>query len=362
MTLTRERLFALLASVLAVLGFTGITNITDDEGAQVCVDVELETEVPCESATTTTTDAPVSTTTTAAPTTTTTTTTPPTTTAPPTTTTEPPGLAVFYEDFATAESVGRFDIEVIHRNVDLAGFPNFSGGTWLADHADNGDGTCGGPDTTRELSWFPDQLDRTASVYWCPNGTGHLMTSMGDIDNYSWVWFTPIQSFVDVTEVRWDINGTDLGQRQFPEVKLIPADRYDPLNMPCVMLSPTPCDTDTIGTLGGIAVSDFPDAGATDEMYFGSTAPNQRCDLPIDADAEASKAIRRTNILRDLGNGTIEWEVVGQGVCTFTGSFPTGPVRVVFADHNYTPNKGCSGEVCYGYTWHWDTIEIAHRG
>ena len=74
---------------------------------------------------------------------------------------------------------------------------------------------------------------------------------------------------------------------------------------------------------------------------------------------------RRQHFLRDNGDGTI---TVGAELpdgtfheVTGPGSFPEGPVRVVFADHSYTPNKDL-GPLGERYTWHWDDIEIEVGG
>jgi hypothetical protein len=40
---------------------------------------------------------------------------------------------------------------------------------------------------------------------------------------------------------------------------------------------------------------------------------------------------------------------------SFAGSFPDEPWRVVFKDHNYTPDKDA---IPIGHTWHWDNIVI----
>ncbi len=44
---------------------------------------------------------------------------------------------------------------------------------------------------------------------------------------------------------------------------------------------------------------------------------------------------------------------------TAPGSFPDGEVRVVFADHNYTPRKDLPPGGTF--TWHWDDIQIFAR-
>ena len=73
--------------------------------------------------------------------------------------------------------------------------------------------------------------------------------------------------------------------------------------------------------------------------------------------------MRRSNFFRDNGNGTLTWgfqlENGSFNEFTVPGSFPSGPVRVVFKDHNYTPMKSPStlrSETTF--TWHWDNIGV----
>jgi len=285
------------------------------------------------------------------------------------------GVVQFEEDFATIDGMDRFQFGLMHRDDHVVATTR-----WPADHADNGDGTCGGPDTVR---WI-ERGDRDTGFnndwnYWCPNGTGHMMTAVGDTSGYSIASFSPWETFTDVAEIRWDVNVTDLGGRQFPEIKIIPADEYDPNNLPCV--PDIPCDTDDYDTLGAygtsffeevprIATPDFPD-GYRADRYSGILChletdgfchANRLYDATAD---EMSAAIRRTHIFRDNGNGTLSFSTqLADGTfhtLTGPGSFPDGPVRVVFADHSYTPTKDL-GPLGSRFTWHWDNIVVAVDG
>lgn len=340
-TASRAGLIAVVLALLALFGLTATDLIVDDGDDGDAGPPTTTTVAP------TTTTVPPTTTTTAPPTTT-------TTAAPPSS-----GTETWFDDFAT-DTLDNYDLIVTHRNVDLSGFDGFSGGSWTGDHEATPDG-CGPPGTQRDLSWQPGDTyeSRLQSIYWCPVGTGHVMTSMGDVDGYSWVALTPARDFTDVVQVSWDVNGTDLGTRQFPEVKLIPIDVFDPLNLPCVILSPTPCNTSTYGELGAFGFTEF-----NDNQTFATPdgSPNVQCNLPADPEADASKAIRRTHVLTDNGDGTVTLEIEGKGVCTVPGSFPDGDVRVVFADHNYTPLKGCPNAECAGFTWHWDNFGVIFEG
>ena len=80
-------------------------------------------------------------------------------------------------------------------------------------------------DTQRELRSSRDGdgvafgLDQV--IYACRD---HLMTSMGDVDGYSILWFAPDATFrgAEVTTVSWEVNVTDLGGRQWWEVSIVP--------------------------------------------------------------------------------------------------------------------------------------------
>ena len=66
------------------------------------------------------------------------------------------------------------------------------------------------------------------------------------------------------------------------------------------------------------------------------------------------------------GDGTITYSTVnGEGESfswtRVSGVVSRGELKVVFKDHNYTPNKDCAhmpGGVCGSYTWHSDNIAV----
>ena len=74
--------------------------------------------------------------------------------------------------------------------------------------------------------------------------------------------------------------------------------------------------------------------------------------------AGSDKRTRHPVSLTDNGNGTVTFSVAGVSR-TVSGSFPECPCRVVFYDHDYTPDKNEWGPgVQYGYTYHWDNIVV----
>lgn len=311
-----------------------------------------------------------STPTTAAPTTTAapSTTVAPTTTAAPTSTTTAPlppagsPDAAFFEDFTALGSEERFDIGIYHRDDTLIHHDQ-----WPGDHASTGgDDHCSTPEQTRTVHRGERSTGFNAEwIYRCaPDGDqtkGHLMTSIGDTSGYSIGAFVPKQTFTGVKEVRWDINLTDLGTRKFPEVKIVPADRFDFQNLPC-SIEWLPCDTTTHQQLGSVGTSFFNSEvhihnGSNDDYAWqGSWGGDwlNKGDPAVD-----SVTIRRTHFFRDNGNGTLTFGIEQANGTFFEysrpGRFPSGPVRVVFADHNYTPTKDNPGIT---FTWHWDNIGV----
>ena len=144
-----------------------------------------------------------------------------TTTALPETTAGPPSDALFEETFAGNTGMDRFRRGVYQRNVDVHDYYGRSGGSWKGDHP-LGCSIPGDPYTTRTLRWDPDEsmAQRVATAFY--NCNDHMMTSMGDVDGYSLVWFSPNQTFTNVRRVCWDVNLTNLGNRQWWEVAIVP--------------------------------------------------------------------------------------------------------------------------------------------
>ncbi len=309
--------------------------------------------------------------------------------------------------------MSRFEFDIFHRDFDYQGDEPIV--SWFGDHAVTGpNDLCTGPTEFRTVTsgkaatGFNDEW-----IYRCvPDGDldkAHVMTSVGHLGGYSIGSFTPGVVFNDITSVSWEVNQTDLGDRQWTEVKIIPAAAWDPQRLPCSR--GLPCGTDPDNTLGDDDNNsfNFDEAGAVGTQWGGlrarqindgingeeytqafgslgyrgcSTCPYARSKRFNDLDVLRSKAIRLHNEFRDNGDGTITWALTHADgeVDEFTvpGAFPEGPVRVVFADHNYTPLKSpasCSTfpelECDDGsritadahreaglFTWHWDNIEV----
>jgi hypothetical protein len=302
---------------------------------------------------------------------------PPSTTLPPAT-----GDLMFFEDFASNDAMSQFDHGIFHRDDSV-----IAAESWLGDHAPTGaDDACSSPFEKRTI----ERGNRSEGfnndwIYRCAPGgdtaKAHLMTSIGDTSGYSLGGFSPTQVFTNVREVRWDVNQTDLGDRQWTEIAIIPADRFDFANLPCT--GDVPCDTTTHPELGSVGTqwsAQFArkiNTPASPNGYLQAAGDlGYRCDTcpyaPSASFGEAygqgdsaltSFAIRRTNFFRDNGDGTLTWgfqlEDGSFNEFTAPGAFPSGPVRVVFKDHNYTPMKSPATLLPETtFTWHWDNIGV----
>lgn len=287
---------------------------------------------------------------------------------------EQSGVA-YSEDFESADAMAGLTLGIYHRDDFV-----IAEESWPGDHVVTGpDDECSGPNESRLIErGLPDGFNDDWSYRCVPGGDlakAHVMTSIGDTSGYSIGSLSPRLSFESVVEVRWDVNVTDLGIRQFPEVKLIPAAKFDPMNLPCV--PDLPCETDDYDVLGAVGASFFAGrpAVATPEFPDGFRADGSSgilCHLETDGfcfddtiyeDDPASLEVttRRTHFLRDNRDGTLTFGLeLADGSfheLTGPGAFPEGPVRVVFADHNYTPDKDL-GPLGERYTWHWDNLTV----
>jgi hypothetical protein len=258
-----------------------------------------------------------------------------------------PSSGGFVERFDGNRGLERFRTGVFHRDVDVQTHGSMSG-SWRADHNIN-NADCGNP---HEHSHTVTKANRPGAIYVCRD---HMMTTMGDVDGYSIVWFSPNQTFNGQRTVSWDVNSTDLGGRQWWEVAIIP----DPVpDLSCI--SWLPCDIPShhrdaviVGNRDNTlrVWSNNAETSPTWQTFCRDREPRYNLET---AEACSSKAIRRPWSVTDNGNGTLtirfrehQWRV--------SGSFPSGRFRVVFKDHNYTPNKDNNP---IGYTWHWDNIVV----
>jgi hypothetical protein len=293
-----------------------------------------------------------------------------TTTIPPTTTTTLPLPDGDWRQGFDGNSGGDTLTQgVYHRNVgqQILGepvevFPGvdnnaWHGGSWTADH----DMACGNPDTQRPLeSEKHAEDDGTPSFdfhieelqFPCVN---HWMTSIGDVDGYSIVWFAPKENDFSRAEQRtvaWDVNITDLGGRMWWEVSIVPTgaehlatldwmadvahiSRYDPRS---VVIGTGPAGKDI-----NVYINDV-------DRYYDWQNTCQ-----WSQDACDRKDLRLPFSVTDNGNGTITVNYGGLFTQIVPGQFPE-TFEVYFKQHAYTPDK--DGPIA-GHTFHWDNLTIS---
>jgi hypothetical protein len=331
---------------------------------------------------TTTTTAPATTTTqtpttTAAPTTTVaapTTTQTPTTTAAPTTTQPPAGVA-FSEDFATtAAFTSRFDHGWSGELHNGALFGQDRDG-WMADH----DMSCGEPNTThREIHLGggdnqTGQQNPTAAdqaFFPClPGGDpakGHVMTTV-NTGGYVIAWFSPKPTFTNVHKVCWDANTSDLGGGKWTQVVFLTATEIGSNSADLGFTSPEFQNNGGPSTERGSAKFGVRmGRNASIEAWQNGAFTNSTLAAVMDD----NRAPRYQHCVTDNENGTLAVSIaqpagtVKSG--TITGQIPNGPIRVVFQDDNYNPDKHFVHGQDDGplpaqpfYTWHWDNIQIS---
>ncbi len=264
----------------------------------------------------------------------------------------PPGDAVFVETFDGNTGMANFDRHVYHRNLDDLGYAGYSGGSWTGDH----DVSCGSPDTQRplRLNANDSQATRIAnSFYTCKD---HMMTSMGDVEAYSVVAFSPKTVFDNVSGIQVDVNLTDLGTRQWLKFGVLSTSDCPSLNMRCMYsdVAASNLNTDLEGP--GRLIASW-NGGASAGYPGGLKIGNRGVSGQFDAGSD--KATRYPVSFVDNGNGTVTFTVAGISRTT-SGSFPECPCRVVFYDHNYTPDKSVeeTGRLPIGHTWHWDNVIV----
>ena len=266
----------------------------------------------------------------------------------------------FSEAFDDPASLDRFQWQ-LHHGVSF-GQSTFR---WNGDHDDS----CGKPTTTRSIEvstdiiLFPDGMGARDEfgdfVYWCApggDGTGHSMTSF-DTEGYSQIAFAPDESFDDVRKVCWDQNQTDLGSRKWTQLVVVPEETYEANDRRLDYVSPAFQDGP------GAAGVHLTESVMLFELNRGSTVLNFGQNARAEDFAGFTvddKARRYTTCLTDLGNDTIEIALERDAdteIRTFSGSFPSGTVRVILQDDSYNPPKD-PGTVIDPFTWHWDNITI----
>ena len=233
---------------------------------------------------------------------------------------------------------------------------------WHADHGMK----CENPNTShRTIRLTSQQQASEAAIYHCmPDGDpdkGHIMTTVNTV-GYVTVWFSPKQTFRNVSKVCWDQNITDLGGGKWTIVNFLTPGEYAG-------------KTDL-----GYTSPDFPKSGGASspqgeaqngvKLFRGvvSTYTNGQFHQNILYSATVTdKAARYKHCVIDNGNGTMTITIAQPNGGTATritkGRIPEEDIRVQFADDSYNPDKhfnmqGVEPNSTGLYTWHWDNIQI----
>jgi hypothetical protein len=270
------------------------------------------------------------------------------------------GLA-FSEDFATPTSYKeRFDYGW-SGEWNAGSMFGQERNDWHADHGMK----CENPNTShRTIHLTSQQQASDAAFFYCmPEGNqdkGHMMTTVNTV-GYVTVWFSPKQTFRNVSKVCWDQNITDLGGGKWTIVNFLTAAEYAG-------------KTDL-----GYTSPDFPKSGGASppqghaangvKMFRGvmtSYTNGQRREAARGVTV-SDKAARYKHCVIDNGNGTLTTTIAqpngGAASRTVIGNIPDGDIRVQFADDSYNPDKhfdarGAAPNSTARYTWHWDNIQI----
>lgn len=231
-------------------------------------------------------------------------------------------------------------------------------------HADHGM-MCDNPNSShRTIHLTSQQQAGDAAFYYCmPDGNpdkGHLMTSVNTA-GFVTVWFSPKQTFRNVSKVCWDQNITDLGGGKWTIVNFLTAAEYAG-------------KTDL-----GYTSSDFPKNGGPSspqgpaangvKVFRGilNSYTNGKMREGARGVTVSDKAARYRHCVTDNGNSTLTTAIAQPNGRTVTrivaGNIPDGDIRVQFGEDSYDPDKhfdarGAAPNSTGLYTWHWDNIQI----
>jgi len=275
-----------------------------------------------------------------------------------------PGNAQFLATFDSADDLDLFDWEVRH------GAPNDPSlvPSWQGDHDHN----CGSPYTLRTVTQVRNDVpagpvDNVGDlVWWCgpranaPASSGHIMTSMVST-GYAHLDFSPRRIFNDVSRVCWDQNYTQVG-RKWTQVAIVDEAQFQANGGSLAYV--------VLGLQGDVAVAGARTQGNAwlmnngaggSEVQIGQQLVYQNFDTGGLLGSQ-DKSRRYRNCAIDQGDGTVRLELErfgGTVIRTAPGSFPDGPVRVMFQDVTYDAPKGPPFQtVLQQNTWHWDNIAV----
>ena len=181
-----------------------------------------------------------------------------------------------------------------------------------------------------------------------------------DTTGYAIVAFAPLQVFTNVSRVCWDQNLTDLGGGKWTNVVIVPEGTYHRNGGRLDYVSAGFNDPNGPGSFNAQGNGDIfgvKQFRGTLMMYQGNNTLFDSADVWTAGD---DRATRFQHCMTDNGNGTVTLtQARSYGTVSYTagGSFPDGPVRVIFQDDNYDTVKH-DGRPGFK-TWHWDNISIS---
>ncbi len=160
----------------------------------------------------------------------------------------------------------------------------------------------------------------------------------------------PNQTFTNVNKVCWDVNLTNMGNRTWFKVGIVPTGE------PELFSDVQPAVQPAVVTVQGTVTMEWNSPGATQQATIDGHVIGERYTAGTD------KATRYNHCMTDNGNGTItatQDRGTGRLTATVNGSFPNGTATVVFQQHSYTPNKSEYAFDRPAYTFHWDNIIVS---
>jgi hypothetical protein len=288
--------------------------------------------------------------------------------------TAPAGSLLFSEDFSNPQAFyDRFDHQF---EGDPESGKAWGGNVseWPGDHSMS----CGNPnESSRTIKVKAGDTDQ--AFYPCTPGgdpaKAHVMTSV-NTEGYVIAWFSPKQAFAKVRRVCWDQNIQNLGGGKWTQVLFVTQAEAAKAKGVLGFTSPEFADpTGPSTSVGGGAHGVKLEGGTmTSWSQLGEWNPYaaNTVQRPFTGDVGVSddKAPRYQQCIIDNENGTLTAVRSGpNGTQTSTakGEIPNEPIRVVFEDDNYNPDKhnnanatdGIARNSGLGYTWHWDNIQIS---
>jgi hypothetical protein len=292
----------------------------------------------------------------------------------------PSGPGVFSEDFSDPQAFSqRFD-HGWAGEVQAGALFGAAANDWPADH----DMSCGDPNAThRTIHVTPpagepgapagSKKDVEQAFYTClPGGDpakGHVMTSV-NTEGYAVAWFSPKPTFTDVHRVCWAQNLTRLGGGKWTQIAFLTAAEVARSGGDLGFTSPEFASrngptTPMGGAQYGVRVLRDPSDGL--EAWRNGDFTGQR----VQGATTTDKAPRYQHCVTDNENGTLAVSIAQPNgsvrQATVAGEIPNGPIRVVFEDDSYNPDKhfdanGVAPNSSGLYTWHWDDVTVDAAG